>query len=202
MASYNILEKMGVAPPGEQEYEWDCVGDPTSGKNTNLTHQQQFANNVGELTTAVTTMVTNRGTTNNEATTTKIGKSIEFTRDCYDGQNNAVVLTLTLTPSQLEKVEDGKAILKYCCDKVENNDTQGVFWVARNVKAQLNANTHNMQFEFLETEMKLLMKQFKKTPLQDLLMGSSLIVKIKLSVVEAAPVDSTERERSLLDDSD
>ena len=32
MASYNILDKMGVSPPGEQEYELDCVDDPPSGK--------------------------------------------------------------------------------------------------------------------------------------------------------------------------
>ena len=70
------------------------------------------------------------------------------------------------------------------------------------MKAQFKAKTHDIQFEFLETGMKLLLKQFKKTPLQDLLMGSSLIVKIKISVVEAAPVVSTERECFLLDDGD
>ena len=198
MASYSILDKMGVAPPGEQEYEWDCVGDPPSGKNAVISPQQQVANTVGELTTAVTTMVNKRGTTDNEASTPKIGKSIVFTRDY--GQHNE--LLLTLTPSQVEQYVDGKAILKYCCDKEENNDAQGVFWFDRNVKAQFKAKTHDIQFEFLETGMKLLLKQFKKTPLQDLLMGSSVIVKIKLSVVEAAPVVSTERECFMLDDSD
>ena len=59
-----------------------------------------------------------------------------------------------------------------------------------------------MQFEFIETGMKLLLKQYKKTSLPDKLMGSSHIVKIKLSVVGVAPVDGKKRECSLLDDSD
>ena len=155
MASYNILDKMGVSPPGEQEYEWDCVSDPPSGKNAVITPQQKVTNTVGQLMTAVTTMVTNRGVNNNEAaTTTKIGKSIVFTCD-YE-QNN--ILALILTPSQLEQYEDGKAILKYCCNKLEHNDAQGVFGFDQIVKEQLKAKTHNMQFEFLETGMKLLLK--------------------------------------------
>ena len=51
----------------------------------------------------------------------------EFTHDY--GQTNELVLTLT--PSQLEKYEDCKAILKYCCNKLEINHAQeGFFWVA------------------------------------------------------------------------
>ena len=50
-------------------------------------------------------------------------------------------MVLTLTLSQLENFEDGKAIQKQCCNKLENNNTQGVFWVAWNAKKHLNDKT-------------------------------------------------------------